>query len=157
MKASDEMHPAWCANNLNLALNEKPIGVYRQVIFNRVLVRTNSESQASNAVKLTVLAFLKEAKMKTGCKWEPNADHSHNRCKRFVFYYALANMLGWTEQRTVMPEREGDGSEDQGDGISHAVHVAVNSIWPGDGHDLPLDPPADQSSTDDDDVFDRFV
>ena len=96
--------------------------------------------------------------MKKGCKWEPNADHPHNnRCKRFVFYYALANMLGWTEQRTVMPEREGDGSEDQGDGISHAVHVAVNSIWPGDAHDLPLDPPADQSSTDDEDVFDRFV
>ena len=35
----------------------------------------------------------------------------------------------------MLAAEDGNGSEE--DGFSHAVHEAVNSMWPGDMHDPP--------------------
>ena len=113
------------------------MGYYRQIIHDWVLHRTASVEKASNAVRLTLLAHLKEhTEVSKKGKWEPDEDSPHNKCKRWAYYYALALELDWTMRRALLDEADGDG--DAYDGYSAKVHAAVNAMWPGDDHALPL-------------------
>jgi hypothetical protein len=80
---------------------------YRQIIHDWVLHRTASADKASNAVRVALLAHLKEhAEVSKKGKWEPNEDSPHNKCKRRAYYYAPALELDWTMRRALLDVME---------------------------------------------------
>jgi hypothetical protein len=129
------MGAVWCHRNLQIALQEKPSGAHRQVIYDWVLKKSGSQDTASSAVKLTFLAHLRDFDVSKKGKWQPDPDHPNNHSFRWAFYYAIAKLLNWTERREVLVLGEGEGGDS--DGFSHAFHEAANSLWPGAENDPP--------------------
>ena len=104
--------------------------------------RQYGDAIASEAIKLTRLCFLKETDFGKKGKWAPNKHSPNNKCKRFAYYPALADLLGWTSRRELLDAASGIGGAN--DGYSHKLHLVVNCIWPGDDHDAAVnDIPAD--------------
>jgi hypothetical protein len=131
MAGAPPQQDLWCARNLQVALDERPNGIYRHIIYQWVLRRTQSKDTASHAVKLTLLWHLKQTDLDGRGDWRPDRDSPYNSCTRWAYYSAVATLLGWTERRGVLSKDDGDGTEANGDGYSFLFHMAVFGMWPG--------------------------
>ena len=94
----------WCANDLQIALNEEPMGTYRKCIYDWLIRRGRSNTDASVAVKYTRMCYLKETNVGKKGKWRPSQSNPDNECKRWVYYTAVAGLLGWTQRREKLGE-----------------------------------------------------